>query len=104
MNNLESFINKKVIVRTDDPLLFIGTLSSSSDDGNFVVLTDARKIFRWDSHYIERWAMYGPLKSDKCTISHVVNSIGVKGMRQILLCTDEAVKCFSEVPANNYLN
>lgn len=71
---LNGMIDKKVIVRTYSAGVWFGTLSEKS--GNEVILTDARRMWRWfaaDSISLSGVALYG-IKDDKSRIAPPVPS------------------------------
>lgn len=95
----KDMINKRVIVRSDEAGLFYGTLESVEDNGYSVMLTNVRKLWYWDGAAApEGIAIHGVTKPENCKFTCYVERIGVNGVCQTLLCSEEACKSIEAVP------
>ena len=85
-----------VIVRSNLAGVFCGTLENKS--GTEVVLTNARKIYRWQGAYtVEDIAVKG-LNVDTSQITVPVEKIIINDVCQVLPTTDAAQKILTEAP------
>lgn len=87
---------KYVIVRASQAGVFFGKLKS--ENGEEVTLTEVRKLHYWDgAAAVEEIAMIGTKKPNNCRFTVTVPEMGVKGVNQIIPCTDEAVETIKSV-------
>jgi len=92
---LNTFIGKKVIVRTYSAGVFFGVLAEKA--GEEVILKDARRMYYWKAKEgisLSACALYGidPVKSK---IVEPVESIWVQAI-EIIPCSDAAIKSLEE--------
>ena len=83
-------IGKKVIIRTYSAGVWFGTLSQKA--GNEVVLTDARRMWKWHaakSISLSGCAKYGVNESHS-KIVEAINSVWLEAI-EIMPCTDKAI-------------
>jgi hypothetical protein len=80
-----------VIIRSRDSGVHAGYLKSR--DGSEVVLTNARRIWKWSgAATLSELAMKGAAKPSGCHVPAAVTEITVLGVCEIIPCTDEARK------------
>ena len=85
-----------VIVRSSLAGVFCGTLENKN--GTEVVLTNARKIYRWQGAYtVEDIAVKG-LNAEASQITVQVGEIVIDDVCQVLPTTDAAQKILTEAP------
>ena len=89
-------IGKKVIIRADRAGVFFGTLKEKN--GSEVVLTDCRRLWRWEgAASISQLAVGGTKDPNNCKFTVVVPIISILGVIEIIPCTEEAIKSIEEV-------
>ena len=85
----ETNIGKYVIVRGGRSGVFAGTLAAR--DGQEVLLTDCRRIWRWDgAASISQLAIDGTSKPGGCKIPAPVAEITILDAIEIIPCTETA--------------
>lgn len=97
---MESFINKKVIIRADRAGVFYGTLSEKENTpaGVEVKLTDCRRLWYWDgASSISQLALEGTKVPRECKFTVTVPEIIVEQVIEIIPCSDEAVQSIENV-------
>jgi hypothetical protein len=90
-------IGKPVIVRTYSAGVWFGTLSEKS--GNEVILTDARRMWRWwaaKSISLSGVAVHG-INQKKSSIAPAVGSVWLEAI-EIIPTSDEATASLKEAP------
>lgn len=88
---------KYVIVRTDRAGVFAGTLES--EDGDVVVLSDARRLWYWSgASSLSQLAMEGVKNPEKCKFPCEVSKVKLLGAIEILDVTEEARLNIANVP------
>lgn len=88
---------KYVVVRSNMAGVFCGTLKTKN--GTEVVLTNARKIYRWQGAYtVEDIAVKG-LNVEASQITVPVGEIVIDDVCQVLPATNTAQKILTEAPA-----
>jgi len=94
---LESLRGKFVIVRTQHAGVFAGVLEDQ--DGEFVGLTDARRLWYWaGAASLSEMAVSGTKKPRECKFPVAVPQVHLSEVIEILLATEEAEKSIREVP------
>ena len=89
-------IGKKVIIRADRAGVFFGTLKEKN--GSEVVLTDCRRLWRWEgAASISQLAVEGTKLPKNCKFTLTVPIISILGVIEIIPCTREAIKSIEEV-------
>lgn len=89
-------INKKVIVRGDRSGVFFGTLAER--EGMEVKLVNCRRLWYWEgAASISQIAMEGVKKPRECKFTIPVNEIVITDAIEIILCTENAIKCIEGV-------
>lgn len=87
----------KVIIQTERAGVHYGTLSSR--DGGEVVLTDTRRLWFWDgAASLSQLARDGTKRPKTCMFSVWLDSITVRGVIEIIPCTEAAVAVIEGVP------
>ena len=90
-------IGEKVIIRTYSAGVWFGTLSEKS--GKEVVLTDARRMWRWwatESISLSGCALYG-IKQEESKIVAPVSKVWLEAI-EIISCTDVAIQSIGGAP------
>jgi hypothetical protein len=88
--------NKKVIVRANGAGVFFGTLKSKN--GSTVVLTNCRKIWRWNgAASIEQLAVDGTSNPSDCKFTVWVQEIEIENVLQTIPCTEKAIESITAV-------
>lgn len=99
MKAIEKYIEngQKVIVRTEKAGVFYGTITEI--EGQTVEIAKCRRIWYWDgAASLSELSQTGPKKPGNCKFSVTVNSMVVMGVKELLPCTDAAIKVIEEVP------
>ena len=90
-------IGKLVIVRTYSAGVHYGTLVAR--DGKEVILTDARRIWRWDgAASLSELAVRGTAKPEGCKIPPAVPEILLTEAIEVISITPEAASSLTAVP------
>jgi len=93
---LNTFIGKKVIIRTYSAGVFFGVLAEKA--GEEVILKNARRMYFWKAKEgisLSACALYGIGKESK--IVEPVESIWLKAI-EIIPCSQDAIKSLEEAP------
>ena len=86
-----------VLVRSRDAGVFVGIYES--EDGNTVVLSDARRIWYWEgAATLSELATEGTSQPDGCKFPAAVPGIAVLGVCEIIRMTTKAVESIRSVP------
>lgn len=87
---------QKVLVRTEHAGVFFGVITEM--EGQTAEVRDCRRIWYWDgAASLSELADCGPKKPANCKFSVAVSSIVVLGVKEILPCTETAVKAIESV-------
>ncbi len=89
--SLNEMVGKKAIIRTFAAGVWFGTVSQKA--GNEVILTNARRMWRWQtkkSISLSSCAIYG-IDHEKSKITEAVGEVWLKAI-EIIPCTNEAIK------------
>ena len=101
MKAIEKIIEngQKVIVRTEHAGVFYGIVREYDQMDRSVEIRDCRRIWYWNgAASLSELAESGPKRPRDCKFSVTVGSIVVMGVKEIIPCTDEAVKAIDSVP------
>jgi hypothetical protein len=80
-----------VVVRTYSAGVHVGVMESQSEDGKRVVLSDARRIWRWEgANTLHEIALRGVGKGSK--VSDAVSQIEVTEAIEVIACAPEGEK------------
>lgn len=88
------FIGRHVIARCSGAGVHAGVLTSVYGDGNSVILTNARRLWKWrakDGVALSGVAMHGIVASDSI-IDTMVPEIALVGVVELIPTTEEARK------------
>lgn len=89
---LESMIGRHVIARCSGAGVHAGVLTSATPDGGSVILTNARRLWRWrakDGVALSGVAMHGIVPSDSI-IDTLVPEIALVGVVELIPTTEAA--------------
>ena len=90
---------QKVIVRTEHAGVFYGWLREYDQKDRSVEIRDCRRIWYWSgAASLSEMALSGVKRPRDCKFSVTVSSIVVMGVKEILPCTEDAVKSIESVP------
>ena len=88
---------QKVIVRTEHAGVFYGVITEM--EGQTAEVKDCRRIWYWSgAASLSEMALSGVKRPRGCKFSVTVSSIVVMGVKEILPCTEDAVKSIESVP------
>ena len=87
---------RKCIVRTDRAGVFFGRIAEF--ENGTAEIRDCRRIWYWSgAASLSQLAIDGPSRPRDCKFPAPVESIVVLGVKEVIPCTDEAVKKIEEV-------
>jgi len=95
---LDRLIGRHVIARCSGAGVHAGVLAAVNDDGGSVILTNARRLWRWrakDGVALSGVAVHGIVASDSI-IDTLVPEIALVGVVELIPTTDEARKSIDE--------
>lgn len=88
---------QKCIVRTEHAGVFYGVITEM--EGQTAEVKDCRRIWYWSgAASLSEMALSGVKRPRDCKFSVTVSSIVVMGVKEILPCTEDAVKSIESVP------
>lgn len=82
---------RKCIVRTEHAGVFFGRIAEA--DGTVMEIRDCRRIWYWSgAATLSQLANEGPGNPSSCKFPEAVESIVVFGVKEVIPCTDVAIK------------
>lgn len=90
---------QKVIVRTEAAGVFYGVITEYDNTTSTAEVTGCRRIWYWSgAASLSEMALSGVKRPADCKFSVTVSSIVVMGVKEILPCSEDAVKSIESVP------
>ena len=90
-------MESRKIVRSDKAGVFFGNIESI--EGDTVVMTNARRIWRWDgAASLSELAMHGTSNPSGCSFPCAVDKIKIFGVIEIIDVTEKAAASIDGVP------
>ena len=84
---------RKCIVRTDKAGVFFGRITEFDNENRAVEMKDVRRIWYWSgAATLSQLAKDGPRNPSNCKFPEAVESIIVLNVKEVIPCTDEAIK------------
>ena len=90
---------QKVIVRTEAAGVFYGVIIEYDNTTYTAEVSGCRRIWYWSgAASLSEMALSGVKRPKNCKFSVMVSSIVVMGVKEILPCSEDAVKSIESVP------
>ena len=84
---------QKCIVRTDRAGVFFGKISEYDNENRAVEMKEVRRIWYWSgAASLSQLAKDGPKNPKSCKFPEAVEGIVVLNVKEIIPCTEEAIK------------
>ena len=100
---MKEFENKEVIIRCDKAGVFFCKYLKPTNDGKNLLLTNARKIYRWQgANTVEDLALKGLQNNDYNKVTKTVDLLEVDYPVQVIPCTKEAIKNLNRIEVWSY--
>ena len=96
-NIYKDYINKKVIIRSNNAGVFFGTLSAVH--GNSVELLNMRRIHYWSgANSITDIALGGIQNKESSRVTDFIEKAIISEVIEIIICTQRSIKDLEEFP------